>query len=82
MRVSSDMFLHNKADKIFSVDSSDLGHGWMEGVTLVSPRNTTANFFLKETHRDGTPDNEITHWTLVCSTNPKVAGYKMVIFND
>lgn len=81
MRISTDKFNHDPNDKSFFTEASDLPHGWMDGITLVSPRGTTASFFLKETHYDATHE-DITHWTFVCSTNPKVAGYKLVIFND
>lgn len=81
MRITTDKFIHNVKDKTFTAEASDLPHGWMDGITLVSPRKTTAAFFLKETHYDAGHE-DITHWTLICSTNPKVVDYKMVIFND
>lgn len=81
MRVSTDRFNHTKADKTFTAESSDLERGWMNGVTLVSPRGTTASFFIIKTHYDAGHE-DITHWELVCTTNPKVAGYKMLIWND
>lgn len=80
MRITTDKFLHNVEEKTFTAEASDLPHGWIDGITLVSPRKTTAAFFLKEKHYDA--DLDITHWTFICSTNPKVVDYKMIIFND
>lgn len=81
MRISTDKFTHDPNDKTFCAEASDLEHGWMQGITLVSPRGTTASFFHQETHYD-TSHEDITHWTFVCSSNPKAADYKLVIFND
>ena len=80
MRVSTDLFTHDKLQKTFTIESSSLQHGWIDGITLISPRGNAASFFLKE--RTDDKDGDVTHWTFTCSTNPKVAGYKMVIFND
>jgi hypothetical protein len=82
VRINTEKFLHNSQEKSFTAEASDLPSGWINGVTLVSPRKTTAHFFLAEVIRDGTVDNEITSWVFRCSTNPKVADYRMVIFND
>ncbi len=81
MRISTDKFSHDPNKKEFYAEASDLENGWMNGITLVSPRGTTASFFLKETHYDATHE-DITHWTFVCSSNPKAADYTVVIFND
>lgn len=81
MRVSVEQFTHDKAAKTFTAEASDLSPGWMSGVTLVHPKRlTTASFFIKETHWDEGHE-DITHWTLT-SSNPRVAGYRVVILND
>lgn len=81
MRISTDKFQHNAKEKTFTAEASDLPHGWMDGVSLVSPRKTVANFFVREVVKDlGQEDIEC--WVLRCETNPKVADYKMVIYND
>lgn len=80
MRIPSSKFLHDKLQKTFTAEASSLSHGWIDGITLVSPRGTTAHFFLKERHDDA--EGDVTHWTFTCSTNPKCEGYRMVIFND
>ncbi len=81
VRISTDKFSHNPTEKTFYAEASDLPHGWMDGITLVSPRGTTASFFLKETKYDASHE-DITEWVFVCSTNPKVIDYTLVIFND
>jgi hypothetical protein len=80
-RISTDKFLHNKDEKTFTAEASDLPTGWINGVTLVSPRKTTAHFFLADTVRDPR-EGEIKAWIFKCSTNEKVKDYRMVIFND
>ncbi len=84
MRISTDKFSHNPTEKTFVSEASDLESGWINGITLVSPRGTTAAFFLSETIREPSEheQGDITEWVFRCSTNPKVAGYKLVIFND
>lgn len=80
MRINTDKFLHNSQEKTFTAEASDLPVGWINGVTLVSPRKTTAAFFISKIILDA--EGEITSWIFRCSTNPKVADYSMVIVND
>lgn len=80
MRISVSKFIHNKVDKTFTAESSNLDHGWQDGVTLVTERGTTASFFMKEVHYDD--EGDIQYWTLRCDSNPKALDYTMVVFND
>lgn len=84
MRVPASYFLHDRLQKTLTAEAStldgNLGRNWFNGITLVTKRGTTANFFLKERHDD--PEGDVTHWVFTCSTNPKADGYRMVIFND
>lgn len=84
MRINTEMFTHDKVGKTFTAEASDLPHGWMDGITLVSPRKTTAAFFLKEVVREVCEHEtgDIQEWVFTCSTNPRVADYKVIIFND
>lgn len=89
MRYSKTLFTPSIETKSYVTEASDL-QGFVPGesITLTCEvADHQAVFRYEATHRDGSPDDEITHWTYVPMPQtlvaiPRLEGWCLTVFND
>ena len=58
------LYYWDKKERTISVDCSDIpdvGNSWPDEILVTGKTGLKFTFSLPKVHRDGTPDNEITH---------------------
>jgi hypothetical protein len=85
MEYSLSAFTINGAAKTFSTEASELPSFSLKSFKIVSDYQNTAEFACAVTERDA--DGDVTTWILEptaesLSANPRLAGWKVIVFND
>lgn len=92
--VPGERFLWQEKGRVYTAEISDLPGDFhstriyddaVDAGFTMTRNGKPATFYLQECHRDG--EGDVTHWTYLPVTEsikeyPKLAGAKVVIFND